>query len=96
MEANVIDIKNVQDVSGSRPHIHNVNIEVKKGEFLYLIGKTGSGKSSLLKMLYAEIPLKEGSITIANTELKGIKEKDIPFIKAPKVRYCFSGLSITV
>lgn len=81
MEANVIDIKNVAVYQGANLVLSNVNIEVKKGEFLYLIGKTGSGKSSLLKMLYAEIPLKAGSITIANTELKGIKEKDIPFVR---------------
>jgi cell division transport system ATP-binding protein len=81
MEANVIDIKNVAVYQGANLVLSNVNIEVKKGEFVYLIGKTGSGKSSLLKMLYAEIPLKEGSITIAKTELKGIKEKDIPFVR---------------
>ena len=81
MEANVIDIKNVAVYQGANLVLSNVNIAVKKGEFLYLIGKTGSGKSSLLKMLYAEIPVKEGSISIANTELKGIKEKDIPFVR---------------
>jgi cell division transport system ATP-binding protein len=81
MEQNVIDIKNVAVYQGANLVLSNVNIEVKKGEFLYLIGRTGSGKSSLLKMLYAEIPVKEGNITIANTELKGIKEKDIPFVR---------------
>lgn len=81
MESNVIDIKNVAVYQGPNLVLSNVNITVKKGEFVYLIGKTGSGKSSLLKMLYAEIPLKEGSINIANTELKGIKEKDIPFVR---------------
>lgn len=81
MEANVIEIKNVTIYQGANLILSNVNIDVKKGEFLYLIGKTGSGKSSLLKMLYAEIPVKDGSITIANTELKGIKEKEIPFVR---------------
>jgi cell division transport system ATP-binding protein len=81
MENNVIEIKNVAVYQGANLVLSNVNINVKKGEFLYLIGKTGSGKSSLLKMLYAEIPLKEGSITIADIELKGIKEKEIPFVR---------------
>jgi cell division transport system ATP-binding protein len=81
MESNVIEIKNLSVYQGSNLVLGNVNINVRKGEFLYLIGKTGSGKSSLLKMLYAEIPVKEGSINIAGTELKGIKEKDIPFVR---------------
>jgi cell division transport system ATP-binding protein len=81
METIVIEIKNVAVYQGPNLVLSNVNINVKKGEFVYLIGKTGSGKSSLLKMLYAEIPVKEGSISIANTELKGIKEKNIPFVR---------------
>lgn len=81
METNVIDIKNVAVYQGANLVLSNVTLGVKKGEFVYLIGKTGSGKSSLLKMLYAEIPVKEGSISIANTELKGIKEKEIPFVR---------------
>ncbi|HRG58480.1 MAG TPA: ATP-binding cassette domain-containing protein [Bacteroidia bacterium] len=81
MNSNVIEIKNVAVYQGPNLVLSNVNINVKKGEFLYLIGKTGSGKSSLLKMLYAEIPVKEGSITIAASELNGIKEKEIPFVR---------------
>jgi cell division transport system ATP-binding protein len=81
MENNVIEIKNLSVYQGSNLVLNNVNVSVKKGEFLYLIGKTGSGKSSLLKMLYAEIPVKSGSIAIAGSELKGIKEKDIPFVR---------------
>ena len=81
MENNVIEIKNLSVYQGSNLVLNNVNVNVKKGEFLYLIGKTGSGKSSLLKMLYAEIPVKSGSIAIAGSELKGIKEKDIPFVR---------------
>ena len=56
-------------------------MNIQKGEFVYLIGKTGSGKSSLLKTLYADLELKEGDGNIAGFNLKKIKEKDIPFLR---------------
>lgn len=80
-QSNVIEIKDVAVYQGPNLVLNKVNININKGEFVYLIGKTGSGKSSLLKMLYAEIPVKEGSITIAGSQLKGIKEKEIPFVR---------------
>lgn len=61
--------------------LSNVNLEINKGEFVYLIGKTGSGKSSLLKTLYADLPLVEGSATISDYDLSKIKNKDIPFLR---------------
>jgi cell division transport system ATP-binding protein len=57
--------------------LHELNLEVEAGEFVYLIGKTGSGKSSLLKTLYADLPLKEGSITVAGIDLDNISRKKI-------------------
>lgn len=51
------------------------------GEFAYLIGRTGSGKSSLLKTLYGELPLKEGSGSIAGYNLANLKPKDVPFLR---------------
>lgn len=78
---NVIEINDVAVYQGSNLVLSHVNITVQKGEFVYLIGKTGSGKSSLLKMLYGAIPLKKGSIKVADMELLGIKEKDIPFLR---------------
>ncbi|MCC6252815.1 MAG: ATP-binding cassette domain-containing protein [Bacteroidia bacterium] len=82
MEDNkVIEIKNVAVYQGRNLVLSHVNIDIRKGEFIYLIGKTGSGKSSLIKMLYADIPVKEGSIVIAGMELKGVKEKQIPFMR---------------
>lgn len=59
----------------------NVSLDVDKGEFVYLVGRTGSGKSSLLKMLYAELPLTQGNATIAGFDLGSIKRKDIPFLR---------------
>ena len=54
----------------------NVNLQVEKGEFIYLIGRTGSGKSSLLKSFYADIPIIDGTAEIAGYDLRKIKNKD--------------------
>jgi cell division transport system ATP-binding protein len=59
----------------------NVNLEIRKGEFAYLIGKTGSGKSSLLKTLYAELPVLAGKATVAGYDLQQLKRKDIPHLR---------------
>ena len=61
--------------------LKDVSLHIEKGEFVYLIGKTGSGKSSLLKTLYADLELKEGDGNIAGFNLRKIKEKDIPFLR---------------
>ena len=59
----------------------NVSLDIDKGEFVYLLGKTGSGKSSLLKTLYAELDLVEGSATVTGFDLATIKRKEIPFLR---------------
>lgn len=61
--------------------LSNVNLTINRGEFAYLIGKTGSGKSSLLKTLYAELPLIEGDAHVAGFDLSKLKRKDIPFLR---------------
>jgi len=61
--------------------LSDVNIEVQAGEFIYLIGKTGTGKSSLLRTLYADIPIKQGDAEIAGFNLKKISQKQIPFLR---------------
>lgn len=61
--------------------LKNVNLKVREGEFIYLIGKTGSGKSSLLKTLYAELPLKSGKGNVCGYNLGEIKRKEIPFLR---------------
>jgi cell division transport system ATP-binding protein len=61
--------------------LKDVNLTINKGEFVYLIGKTGSGKSSLLKTLYGELPLKEGSGEVASFGLPKLKRKKIPFLR---------------
>ena len=59
----------------------DVSITIDKGEFVYLVGKTGSGKSSLLRTLYADIPLLQGEGSIAGYNLKKVKSKEVPFLR---------------
>ncbi|HOR61088.1 MAG TPA: ATP-binding cassette domain-containing protein, partial [Bacteroidales bacterium] len=61
--------------------LENVNIEIDLGEFVYFIGKVGSGKSSLLKVLYAELDIKEGEAKVAGYNLNKIKNKHIPMLR---------------
>jgi cell division transport system ATP-binding protein len=59
----------------------NVTLTIGQGEFLYLIGKTGSGKSSLLKTIYAELPANNGLAMVAGFDLRKLRRKDIPFLR---------------
>ncbi|MCX6279628.1 MAG: ATP-binding cassette domain-containing protein [Bacteroidetes bacterium] len=59
----------------------NVSLEISKGEFLYLIGKTGSGKSSLLKTMYADLPLKTGKAEVAGFDLSKIRIREVPYLR---------------
>lgn len=61
--------------------LNHVNLEVHRGDFIYIIGKTGSGKSSLMKTLYADLPLIEGDGQIVDYNLSKLKEKDIPYLR---------------
>ena len=77
----VISASNVSIFQHSKCVLKDVNFEINEGEFVYLIGKTGSGKSSLLKTLYADLPAKEGKLTIADFDLRKIKRRDIPMLR---------------
>jgi cell division transport system ATP-binding protein len=61
--------------------LSDVNITISRGEYKYLIGKTGAGKSSLLRTLYADLPIREGSVYVAGYEVDKIKTKEIPFLR---------------
>lgn len=76
-----IDLKNVAIYQDKNLILSRVNIQVQKGEFIYLMGKTGSGKSSLLETLYGELPLVEGEGRIAEFDLRKLKRKQIPKLR---------------
>ncbi|MEO5996492.1 MAG: ATP-binding cassette domain-containing protein, partial [Chitinophagaceae bacterium] len=73
--------KNVNIFQGNNLILQDVNISVNRGEFVYLVGKTGSGKSSLLKTLYGDLPLKEGDGTVVGFDLKLMDWKKVPFLR---------------
>src|ERR1017187_3178479 len=78
---NLIHLENVNIYQSNNIILADVNITLGKGEFVYLIGKTGSGKSSLLKTLYAELPIVEGNGMIAGFNLKTLKRKEVPMLR---------------
>jgi cell division transport system ATP-binding protein len=73
----VIQLKNVNIYQGGALILNDVNLEVKRGEFVYMVGKTGTGKSSLLKTMYGELPLKEGSGTVVGHDLTYLEDHSI-------------------
>lgn len=81
MASSVVHLQNVSIFQDKRAVLTDVNLDVKQGDFLYIIGKTGSGKSSLMKTLYADLPLEQGEAQIVDFNLKGLKEADIPFLR---------------
>ena len=81
MEKPVLFLENAEIYQRENLVLSNVNLSIQKGEFYYLIGKTGSGKSSLMKTLYGDLKLQKGAGSIVDFDLKKIKEKEIPFLR---------------
>ncbi len=77
----IITLSNAKIVQKNFTVLNNVDLNIKKGRFCYLIGKTGSGKSSLLKVLYGHLPLKEGQGRVAGFELEKLKTSDVPNLR---------------
>tara|TARA_R110000868_G_scaffold21614_4_gene89504 strand:- start:3197 stop:3880 length:684 start_codon:yes stop_codon:yes gene_type:complete len=81
MSESILQLKDVAVFQGENLVLNDISLEIKKGEFVYLIGKTGSGKSSFMKTLYGDLPLKQGSGYIVDFNLTTLKEKDIPYLR---------------
>lgn len=77
----VLSLRNVTVYQDKKTILSDVNLDVSQGEFIYIIGRTGSGKSSLMKTLYADLPLEEGQASIAGYDLARLREKDIPYLR---------------
>ena len=77
----IIELKKASIFQRENLILANVNLSISEGEFVYLIGKTGSGKSSLLKTLYGELPARDGEVEVAGYDLTQIKRKDIPYLR---------------
>jgi cell division transport system ATP-binding protein len=81
MSETILQLKNASIYQGDSMVLSDVNIEMNKGDFVYLIGKTGSGKSSFMKTLYGDLQLTEGEGHIVDYDLRTLKENDIPFLR---------------
>jgi len=80
-EKNIIKLANVDIVQHDHIVLSNINLEIKEGEFVYLIGKVGSGKTSIIKTINAELSLTKGEGTVAGFDLAALKTREIPFLR---------------
>jgi len=81
MAEKILSLQKANIYQGNSLILQDVNISIDKGEFVYLVGKTGTGKSSLLKTLYGELPLTEGEGEVVGFNLKGLTWKTVPFLR---------------
>jgi cell division transport system ATP-binding protein len=77
----VVSVKDASIFQDHNTVLGNISFDILKGEFVYLVGRTGSGKSSLLKTLYADLPLRLGDIQVAGVNIRGIKAAEVPMLR---------------
>ena len=81
MSNTIIDFKDVDISRDDISILHNINVDIKSADFVYLIGKVGSGKSTFLKSLYYEIPIEKGTGYVLDYCLNSLKRKEIPYLR---------------
>lgn len=81
MAETIVSVRNANIYQGESMVLQDVNLAVDKGEFVYLVGRTGAGKSSLLKTLYGELPLREGQASVVGYNLRELTWKTVPYLR---------------
>lgn len=81
MQDTIIELRHANIYQGKNLILQDVNLKINKGEFVYLVGKTGTGKSTLLKTLYGDLPLSEGEGVVVAYNLREITWKNVPFLR---------------
>lgn len=77
----VVRVKDVSIFQGNQAVLENLTFDIEKGDFVFLVGRTGSGKSSLLKTMYADLPLRLGDMSVSGYSIRGIKNKEVPLLR---------------
>ncbi|MEO9802912.1 MAG: ATP-binding cassette domain-containing protein [Reichenbachiella sp.] len=77
----VVEVNDATIYQESQAVLNSISFKIQKGEFVYLVGRTGSGKSSLLKTLYSDLALREGTADVAGFNIKDVKSKDVPYLR---------------
>jgi cell division transport system ATP-binding protein len=91
----IIELTDCNIWQQDHPVLLNVNLRVSKGEFIYLVGRVGSGKSSLIKTLNAQIPLREGTGLVAGYNLSKLRKREIPFLRR-KIGIVFQDFQLLI
>ena len=81
MSDTIIELKHVNIFHKKNLVLNDVSLHVERGEFVYLIGKTGSGKSSVMRLLYGDIPSKEGDAHVAGFDLHNLRKREVPYLR---------------
>lgn len=95
IEEQIVNYSNVQLNREENIILRNVNLTVNRGDFLYVIGKVGSGKSTLMKSMYAELPVEYGSARVFDYELASIKRRHVPFLRR-KIGIVFQDFQLLI